>query len=284
MAQFPALPLWTDAYLGDTRHLSQAEHGAYLLLLITAWRTAGCSLPDDDRLLSRYAGCKDPRTWRRQKPVVMAFWELRGGRWYQKRLTTERRYVAELARKRAEAGREGAEARWRKGDETLARCDGKIPDTVNGKIPERSPADRGPNALKTDETAMAKPSLRQWQTDGKLMAPIPTPNKEYTRSVKPTGVPDSASENFDAFWRVYPSRRGHANPKKPAREWFAAAVKRGVDPALIIRAAENYAAFAERKGVSGQHIAQTKTWLSQCRWEDYDGAEPEPESPVAGMI
>jgi uncharacterized protein YdaU (DUF1376 family) len=161
MAEFPALPLWTDAYLGDTRHLSQAEHGAYLLLLITAWRTAGCCLPDDDGLLSRYAGCKDPRTWRRQKPVVMAFWELRGGRWYQKRLTTERRYVAELARKRAEAGREGAEARWRNGDETLARYDGKIPDTVNGKIPERSPADREPNALKTDETAQERPGRAQ---------------------------------------------------------------------------------------------------------------------------
>jgi hypothetical protein len=43
MAEFPALPLWTDAYLGDTRHLSQSEHGAYLLLLITAWRTPNCS-------------------------------------------------------------------------------------------------------------------------------------------------------------------------------------------------------------------------------------------------
>jgi uncharacterized protein YdaU (DUF1376 family) len=109
MADFPALPLWTDAYLGDTRHLSQAEHGAYLLLLITAWRTHDCSLPDNDRLLARYACC-DMRTWHRQKPTIMAFWNLHDGRWTQKRLSAERKYVAERSSKRAEAGSRGGRA------------------------------------------------------------------------------------------------------------------------------------------------------------------------------
>lgn len=110
MADFPALPLWTDAYLADTRHLSQAEHGAYLLLIVTAWRTHDCRLPDDDRLLARYAGC-DLRTWRRQKPTIMAFWDLEEGRWSQKRLMAEREYVMDLARKRAAAGSQGGHAK-----------------------------------------------------------------------------------------------------------------------------------------------------------------------------
>lgn len=111
MAEFPALTLWTDAYLGDTRHLSQAEHGGYLLLLMTAWRSEDCSLPDDNVLLAKWAGC-DRRTWARQQPIIMAFWT-RGedGRWRQKRLYAEWLYQRDLSNKRAEAGRESGRVR-----------------------------------------------------------------------------------------------------------------------------------------------------------------------------
>lgn len=37
MADFPYLPIWTDAYLADTTHLRTEEHGRLLLLLMKAW-------------------------------------------------------------------------------------------------------------------------------------------------------------------------------------------------------------------------------------------------------
>ena len=55
MAEYPAFPLFTDAYLGDTTHLTTLEHGAYMLLLMTAWRSPTADLPDDDKMLARYA-------------------------------------------------------------------------------------------------------------------------------------------------------------------------------------------------------------------------------------
>lgn len=107
MAEFPALPLWTDAYLGDTRHLTLAEHGAYLLLLMIAWRTPDCALPNDDAWLGRVIG--DPKNWPRLKHNVMAFWTLgEDGKWHQKRLHGEREFVLAKSASAREAGKASA--------------------------------------------------------------------------------------------------------------------------------------------------------------------------------
>lgn len=111
MAEFPYMPLWTDAYLADTRHLTTEEHGAYILLLIEAWRRPNCSLPDDDKLLSRLAGL-GPDQWAEIKDTVLAFWE-RDGRsktWTQKRLFSEREKSAQKSR----SASDNARKRWNK--------------------------------------------------------------------------------------------------------------------------------------------------------------------------
>lgn len=100
MSAFPSLPLFTDAFIADTGHLSAQETGAYLMLLMVAWRSPDCRLADDDDKLARWARV-DRRTWKRLKPTVMEFWTLREGFWTQKRLTQERDIVS----KRADAAR-----------------------------------------------------------------------------------------------------------------------------------------------------------------------------------
>ena len=110
MAEFPALPLWTDAYLGDTTHLTTIEHGAYMLLLMTAWRTRDCQLPDDDRLLARYARL-NMQQWRRMRPILEPFFTIRDGFWRQGRLTDERGAVERHRRQQSEKGKAGAQAK-----------------------------------------------------------------------------------------------------------------------------------------------------------------------------
>jgi uncharacterized protein YdaU (DUF1376 family) len=107
MKKAPALPLFGDAYLADTRHLSLEEHGAYLQLLLIAWRTEGCALPNDDARIARMLGVT-PKKWAKLKPSIMAFWELTDAGWQQKRLLKERRFVA----KKSEQNAESANARW----------------------------------------------------------------------------------------------------------------------------------------------------------------------------
>ncbi|MBV1901071.1 MAG: DUF1376 domain-containing protein [Kordiimonadaceae bacterium] len=101
MAEFPSLPLFTDAYLADTLHLTTEEHGAYLLLLMCAWRTRGCSLRDDDKMLARIAGVSLSK-WRRMRPGLVEFFSIDNGHWHQKKLSHVYETVSKkVARNRA---------------------------------------------------------------------------------------------------------------------------------------------------------------------------------------
>lgn len=80
---------------------------------------------------------------------------------------------------------------------------------------------------------------------------------------------------FDAFWLIYPKRKG-CNPKAPARTKWDRAIKKGVEPERIINSAKAYADELKDLGQSGtEFVCQAKTWLNQQRWEDY---APDPGS------
>jgi uncharacterized protein YdaU (DUF1376 family) len=108
LADFHTLPFKTDDYLADTRHLTAAQHGAYFLLLLMAWRSPDNALPNDDDMLAKWA-CMDRRTWLRNRTVVLAFWVLGpDARWRQKNLDKTRKYVVDLISKKSVAGQASA--------------------------------------------------------------------------------------------------------------------------------------------------------------------------------
>jgi uncharacterized protein YdaU (DUF1376 family) len=108
MAEYAALPLFTDAYLADTRHLTTLQHGAYLLMLMTAWRSSDCALPLDDVYLARICGM-DKRTWAANKDTLLAFWKIGSdAKIRQGRLEDERNYVEQKRNKNSEAGKASA--------------------------------------------------------------------------------------------------------------------------------------------------------------------------------
>lgn len=79
---------------------------------------------------------------------------------------------------------------------------------------------------------------------------------------------------FEVFWKSYPRRGSHPNPKKPALQKFTAAIKRGVDPKTIIAAAKAFAAAERVAGRDPKFIPQAVTWLSQERWADVAPKDP----------
>jgi uncharacterized protein YdaU (DUF1376 family) len=110
MAEFPALPLFTDAYLGDTTHLSTFEHGAYLLLLMVSWRSPGCCVPDDDALLARYTRMTRDK-WRKVRPILEPFFTIEDGHWHQARLQNELQHLQSRREQQVAAGNASAIAK-----------------------------------------------------------------------------------------------------------------------------------------------------------------------------
>lgn len=119
MAEYPALPFFTDAYLSDTRHLTTLQHGAYILLLMTAWRSPDCKLPNDDKYLARIVGM-DKRTWANNREAVMSFWKQDNEqKFYQGRLLDERNYVERVRNKNSAAGKASALKRLNRGSTSV---------------------------------------------------------------------------------------------------------------------------------------------------------------------
>ena len=65
------MPLYIADYLSDTRRLSAAQHGAYLLLIMEYWQTGG-KLPSNATALARLASMTESE-WADAEPIIASF-------------------------------------------------------------------------------------------------------------------------------------------------------------------------------------------------------------------
>jgi uncharacterized protein YdaU (DUF1376 family) len=97
----PWMPLYVGDYLGDTGHLTTAQHGAYLLLMMHYWRKG--ELPDDNSQLAKIT--KLPlKTWCDYRAVLQQFFH---DGWKHKRIDAELARMMRVSEKRAMAGQKG---------------------------------------------------------------------------------------------------------------------------------------------------------------------------------
>jgi len=158
----------------------------------------------------------------------------------------------QLANRRREAGKKGAKARWGESD-----------------------SDSQPIASAM-ANAMTPAMANGWQSDGKAMA---EERRGEERKERPTSARADVPDGFAEFWTAYPPRKNSS--KSDARTAYAAALKKGADPAEIIAGAKLYA--ADRAGKDAQFTAHATTWLHGKRWEDALAApvEPKPRAKFA---
>lgn len=93
------MPLYVADYLADTGHLTMAEHGAYMLLIMHYWQNGG--LPDDEVRLARICRAS-PKEWAGMRDTLA---DLFAVGWRHKRVDEEIEKTSETMDKRSTAGR-----------------------------------------------------------------------------------------------------------------------------------------------------------------------------------
>lgn len=280
MAEFPALPIFTDAYLADTRHLTAAQHGAYLLLLMMAWRTPDCSLPDDDEKLARWS-CMDKRTWKANKETILSFWARNNsGHLIQKRLLDERKYVEQLRSKNVRAGKISALKRLNRGSTTVQP---EVNETST-PIPTPTPIEEKENYAKEkagDENhAQAdqriSPSHHQPDAGANPVTATAKPQPTYAGPEQLAGYQLAAANpqaimDFEALYAIWPAKR-----KKPeAKQAYFRAINRGIKNETLMNGASRYNRKIEKKPPESENfISALHDWLDSDGWTSTFGAKP----------
>jgi uncharacterized protein YdaU (DUF1376 family) len=157
MSSAPAMPVFPDAYLADTTHLSTEEHGAYFLLLMAMWRRNG-TVPDDDRDIARIVGL-DIKAWRKMRKRLMPFLTVDGDFLTQKRLKKEWDYVSEKRKKNADNGSRGGRPKANINNR-LDKANGYQNENPNDN-PNESPHNPEPNPIEKPTSFSERASARK---------------------------------------------------------------------------------------------------------------------------
>lgn len=157
----PWMPLYIADYRADTAHLSAAEHGGYLLLIMHYWQTGG--LPKEDGPLARIA-CMSPVEWKKTRPAIAPFF---GTDWSShKRIDIELAKAKEISSKRSAS----AQQRYIKSN-AIASANAEQKDTHAGAgLPSPSQSKEGgadapppQYFFESGVIRLVEPDFKKWQ-------------------------------------------------------------------------------------------------------------------------
>lgn len=258
MAQFPALPIWTDAYVADCSHLTFTEHGVYFCLLVLIWRSPQCRIPDDDAWIARKLRCDADAMRTHVRPVMREFCQSDGNWITQARLLKEWRWCLERSKKNSAA----AKARWNKDKGACVR-------NANGHAIAMPPTHTLPTPKDLSSLRSDSPEVFNLKAERGEEAITPKPAVRHHKL-------NGHQKDFDAWYAVYPR---HVSRGAAERAYVAALNRASVTD--LLAGVERYRKTVE--GSDPHFIAHPATWLNQDRWlDDPAGIAPASAAPATG--
>ncbi len=217
MADLNTMPVFTDAIMGDTTHLDDAEFGSYALLLFVMWRN-GAWLPTDQEILRKYARCK-PAKWSKRWAVLSPFFYTDETGIRQKKLVETYSKAIERRDKFKENGKRGGEAKALKnntsppseasnrlGDGYTLRPTNLKPESTSHSKKESAPSGAAPRSEKKAAIPKVVADLPQAVQDER--------KSYYDRAVQILGEKHGGATGT----RVYKSYGGDAAAPKSIRD------------------------------------------------------------------
>lgn len=110
MTDYPYLPLFVSDHLAETDHLSDAEHGVYLRLILLLWQSPECRIPDDNEWLARRFRRDANAVQTQVRPLIHEFCQVRRGWVTKPNLKAQWEWCRTKSVKNAKA----AKSRWNK--------------------------------------------------------------------------------------------------------------------------------------------------------------------------
>lgn len=234
----PWMPFYVSDYLADTGHLSCAEHGAYLMLIMHYWQKG--SLPNDDKRLASIARAT-PEQWASMKATLSEFFT---EAWRHKRIEAELEKSKQAYERRALAGKKGG----------ISKASNAV------AMPEQCSSNHSTLLYSTE-------TLTDTLTDSSLRSessPSSAP-KPPERTNGASRLPPAVISDFETFWQAWPHKVG----KGAARKAFEKAAKKTSIQEILL-AVDRYAVAKPRD----RPWCNPATWLNQERWLDVEGAPP----------
>ena len=154
------MPLYIADYLKDTIHLSAAEHGAYMLLIMRYWQDGG--LPADERLIARFSRLS-PAEWAESRDILAPLF---GPDWSHPRIDEELAKASAIIDKRRHAAEQMHANRIAKKDaHASANAEHVQCDSIDTRVPYLSPSPREEEHYEANASSSAKPDLAAEMVD-----------------------------------------------------------------------------------------------------------------------